>query len=205
MSPRAYRLGLREAAMEATRDRIIEAACQLLTSGGFGVFTIDTVARAADVSRMTVYNQFGSKAGLLEAIFDWVAQRGGVRRLGDAASHPDPEQGLTEFVHGCCALWATNRQVHRRLVGLAAIDLDFEAALQGRERRRSDPVRTLLTRLSERDGRPAPGQLESAVLRVAAVSSFASVDGLAGAQDPAEVADLVGALVRRVLDNLTQV
>jgi len=92
MSPRPYRLGLRETAVEATRGRIIEAACELLASGGFGAFTIDTVARVADVSRMTVYNQFGSKAGLLEAIFDWVAERGDVRRLGEAAGHPDPDQ-----------------------------------------------------------------------------------------------------------------
>ncbi len=54
-----------------TRTPILQAACQLLASGGFSAFTIDTVARAADVSRMTIYNQFGSKAGLLEAIFDW--------------------------------------------------------------------------------------------------------------------------------------
>ncbi len=186
--------------MEATRSRIIEAACQLLTSGGFGAFTIDTVARAADVSRMTVYNQFGSKAGLLEAIFDWVAQRGHVRRLGDAAGHPDPAQGLAEFVRACCALWTSNRTVHRRLVGLAAVDPDIEAALLAREERRAGPVRALLTRLSERDGRPAPRQLEVALQQVMAITSFASVDALAGTRgDPLDVATLVEALVRCAL------
>ncbi len=186
--------------MEATRSRIIEAACQLLTSGGFGAFTIDTVARAADVSRMTVYNQFGSKAGLLEAIFDWVAQRGQVRLLGDAAGYLDPEQGLAEFVRACCALWTSNRTVHRRLVGLAAIDPDIEAALLAREERRAGPVRPLLTRLPERDGRPAPQQLAVALQRVMAITSFASVDALAGTHsDPLDVANLVEALVRCAL------
>lgn len=185
--------------MEATRGRIIEAACELLASGGFGAFTIETVARAADVSRMTVYNQFGSKAGLLEAIFDWVAQRGDVRRLGEAAGHADPDEGLTEFVRACCALWGSNRTVHRRLVGLAAIDPDIEAALRRREERRAGPVRTLLGRLSERDGRPAPEQLDAAVLRVAAVTAFGSVDALAGPRAPADVAGLVDALARCAL------
>ena len=227
MSPRPYRLGLRETAVEATRERIIEAACELLASGGFGAFTIDTVARAADVSRMTVYNQFGSKAGLLEAIFDWVAERGDVRRLGEAAGHPDPDEGLALFVHACCALWASNRAVQRRLVGLAAIDPDFEAALSSREERRAGPVRALLTRLSVppvppppasrgtpptargRDeagggglqGAPQGGGLEAAVQRVMAVTSFSSVDALAGDADPLAVVELVQSLVRCALDH----
>ena len=212
MSPRPYRLGLRETAVEATRGRIIEAACELLASGGFGAFTIDTVARVADVSRMTVYNQFGSKAGLLEAIFDWVAERGDVRRLGEAAGHPDPDEGLALFVHACCALWASNRAVQRRLVGLAAIDPDFEAALSGREERRAGPVRALLTRLSippppASPGTPPTGRgrdhggLEAAVQRVMAVTSFSSVDALAGAGDPLTVVELVQALVRCALDH----
>jgi len=200
MSPRAYRLGLREATVEATRTRILEAACQLLASGGFGAFTIDTVAHAADVSRMTVYNQFGSKTGLLEAIFDWMAQHGGVQRLGEAANHPDPEAGLALFVRGCCALWASNRDVHRRLVGFAAVDPDFEAALLAREQRRAGPVRALVTRLSERDRHPAPNQVETAVQHLMAVTSFATIDALAGPHgDPQAVAELVTALARCAL------
>ena len=196
MSPRPYRLGLREAAREATRSRIIEVACRLLASGGFGAFTIDTVAGAADVSRMTVYNQFGSKAGLLEAIFDWVAQRGDVQRMGNAAGHPDPREGLALFIRACCALWASNRKVHRRLVGLAAIDPDFESALFSREERRAGPVRALLTFMSERDGSPESGQLETAVKVVMALTSFSTVDALAGPDgDPAGVAEPLIALV----------
>ena len=200
MSPRQYRLGLREAAREATRSRIIEVACQLLASGGFGAFTIDTVAGAADVSRMTVYNQFGSKTGLLEAIFDWVAQGGDVQRIGDAAGHPDPQEGLALFVRACCALWASNRKVHRRLVGLAAIDADFESALSRREERRAGPVRAVLAFMSERDGRPESRQLETALQRVMALTSFGTVDALAGPDgDPVAVAEVVLAQVRCAL------
>lgn len=66
MSPRPYRLGQRQAATEKTRARIISAARELLMeSTGYTGFSIDAVARQADVARMTVYHQFGSKIGLL--------------------------------------------------------------------------------------------------------------------------------------------
>src|SRR3954453_6584059 len=74
MSPRPYRLGERESAIQQTRDRIIEAARALLTtSDGITSFSIEAVARQANVARMTVYYQFGSRVGLLEAICDTMA------------------------------------------------------------------------------------------------------------------------------------
>lgn len=200
MSPRPYRLGQRQAAREATRSRITDAAGELLASAGFTSFTIEAVARAADVSPMTIYNHFTSKAGLLEAVFDRVAQQGQVHRLAEAASEPDAYQCLARFVHACCALWASNRIVQRRLVGLAAIDPDFEAALQAREQRRAGAARAVLSRLPGPDGRPNPRQLDAAVGRLMALTSFATVDALAGARgDPVTSAALVEALVRCAL------
>ena len=91
MSPRPYRLGQRRLAAEQTRARVIAAARELLmATGGFAGFTIDAVARQAGVARMTIYNQFGSKAGLLEALFDDLAARGGMEQLPSAFSRPDP-------------------------------------------------------------------------------------------------------------------
>ncbi|MGH2485467.1 MAG: TetR family transcriptional regulator, partial [Ktedonobacterales bacterium] len=52
--PRAYRLGQREAASEQTRSRILDAARELLVAtDGFSAFSIDAVAKRADVARMT--------------------------------------------------------------------------------------------------------------------------------------------------------
>ena len=77
MSPRPYRLGQRQATTDQTRTRILAAARELLAAaGGIAGFTVEAVARHADVSRMTVYYQFGSKAGLLEALFDQLATTG---------------------------------------------------------------------------------------------------------------------------------
>ena len=81
MSPRPYRLGQRQIATEQTRARILAAARELLlTSDTFTGFSIDAVARQADVARMTVYHQFGSKIGLLEALSDSLAAHGGMEQ-----------------------------------------------------------------------------------------------------------------------------
>src|SRR5215469_9146599 len=97
--PRTYRLGLREEASEQTRSRILAAARDLLiATDGFSSFSMEAVARRADVARMTVYHQFGSKIGLLEAICDTLAASGGMEQMASAFSRPDPLDALEEFI-----------------------------------------------------------------------------------------------------------
>ncbi len=82
MNKRPYRLGQRQTATEQTRTRIVFAARELLAApDGVSGFTVDAVAAQSGVARMTVFNQFGSKSGLLEALFDDLAARGLVARL----------------------------------------------------------------------------------------------------------------------------
>ncbi|HEY3620504.1 MAG TPA: helix-turn-helix domain-containing protein, partial [Candidatus Sulfotelmatobacter sp.] len=76
MSPRTYQMGQRQAAANKTRKRILAAARKLLLAKNFSEFTMEAVARAADVSRLTVYYQFDSKVGLLEALYNYIARRG---------------------------------------------------------------------------------------------------------------------------------
>src|SRR2546430_11163673 len=77
MSPRPYRLGRRQPAAQRTRARVLRAARELLTArAGAEPFSVDAVARRAGVARMTVYHQFGSRRGLLEALFDSFAVGG---------------------------------------------------------------------------------------------------------------------------------
>ncbi|MEM7286624.1 MAG: TetR/AcrR family transcriptional regulator [Actinomycetota bacterium] len=49
------------------RDRILTAARPLFAQRGFDNVTVADIAEAAGTSRATVFNQFGSKAGLVEA------------------------------------------------------------------------------------------------------------------------------------------
>ncbi|MEU9506463.1 TetR family transcriptional regulator [Micromonospora sp. NPDC048170] len=51
-----------------TRDSIVEAARTLTVATGWDGVRMGAVARAAGVSRQTVYNEFGTRAGLAEAL-----------------------------------------------------------------------------------------------------------------------------------------
>jgi TetR/AcrR family transcriptional repressor of mexJK operon len=56
------------------RDRILDVATELFLAHGFGVTTIEAVAKGARISKRTFYHRFADKAALFEAV---------VRRLID--------------------------------------------------------------------------------------------------------------------------
>jgi AcrR family transcriptional regulator len=201
MSPRPYRLGQRQAAAEQTRARVIAAARELLSAeGGLPGFTVDAVARQANVARMTVYYQFGSKEGLLEALFDDIAERGQIARLGEAFGLPDPLAALDELIAVFGRFWGSDRLVIRRLRALAALDPDFEKTLQVRDGYRRKAWETIVKRLAEGRVLPAGASISEAVDVLYMLTSFASFDTLAGkARSPEKVVPLVQRLVRAAL------
>ncbi|HEU5098788.1 MAG TPA: helix-turn-helix domain-containing protein [Roseiflexaceae bacterium] len=202
MSPRRYRLGERESTIQQTRDRIIGAARALLTtSDGFTSFSIEAVARQANVARMTVYYQFGSKVGLLEAICDTMAVNGGITQLGDVFRLTDPHELLARYVQMFSQFWDSDRLLSRRLRGLAALDPEFELVIRARDERRRRGAEVLVQRLAERTGRPAPNEKDQNVDLLFTLTSFDTFDTLAGsARACADVAPLVQRLVKLALD-----
>jgi len=201
MSPRPYRFGQRQTAVEQTRARIVAAARALLAApDGFSGFTIDAVAGQAGVARMTVYNQFGSKMGLLEALFDDLAARGLVARLRAAFGRPEPGEALDEVIAAFGGFWHSDRVVIRRIRGLAAIDADFEQAVRARDERRREALRTVLGRFAEKYGQPPPGARDEVTDVLHTLTSFETFDNLAGTtRSPEEVVPLVCRLTRAVL------
>ncbi len=201
MSPRPYRLGQRQAATEHTRARILTAARELLmTSDGFSGFSIDAVARQADVARMTVYHQFGSKVGLLEALSDSLAARGGMEQLANAFRQPDPLDALDEYITVFGRFWQSDRLVTRRLRALSALDPDFEQVVRARDERRREGLRVIVHRLVEKYGRPAPETFDEAVNVLYTLISFECFDTLAGpSRSIEEVSPVVQGLARAAL------
>src|ERR1700704_3298750 len=158
MSPRPYRLGQRQVANEATRGRIVEAARDLLASpDGLGEFTVEAGARQAKVARMTVYYQFGSRAGLLEAIFDDMAARGGMWELPGIFKQPDAVAALSEFTAVFVRFWASQRLIIRRLQVLTALDPELQKVSRDEWRRQG--LQVILGRTAEQLGRPRAGSM----------------------------------------------
>ena len=196
MCPRPYRLGQRQATTEQTRARILTAARELLMAAdGFSGFSIDAVARKADVARMTVYHQFGSKIGLLEALSDSLAAHGGMEHLANAFRRPEPLDALDEYITVFSGFWNSDRLVTRRLRALAALDPDFEQVVRARDERRRQGLRVIAGRLVEKYGRPTPEAFDETVDVLYTLLSFESFDTLAG---PTRSIEEVTPVVRRL-------
>lgn len=185
MSPRPYNSSLRREAAEATRERIVAAAHALLADPvGVSAFTVEAVAKRAGVARMTVYNQFGSKAAVLEALFDWLAVRGGIhgpRGVQTAMAEPDPLDALRVMFLAMARYYSADRTVKRRVHALAALQPDVSQALALREERRRGFIRTLLDRIAESRGTSwSTGRRDELEQLLFALTSFESFDVLAG-------------------------
>ena len=189
MSPRPYRLGQRQALADETRSKILAAARQQLETEDS--FSIDAVARRADVARMTVYYQFGSKRGLLEALFDSLAARGGLRGLPSAFQQVDPSVALEGLIHVFARFWSSDRLVLRRLRAMAALDPELDEVLRERNEGRRQGLRVIVSRLDLRGERK--GKAASDLVDVLfALTSFENFDVLAGPErTPEQVAPLV--------------
>jgi AcrR family transcriptional regulator len=201
MSPRPYNLGRRQESAGQTRTRIVEAARELLmASDGFSGFTMEAVARQAGVARMTVYYQFESKVGLLEAVSDDLARRGQIERLGEAFTQRTALLALDKFIETFARFWGADRVITRRLRALAALDTDFEQVVRERDSWRRSAGRALIGRFATEYGRPPPEQIEQVSDQVFTITSFETFDTLAGPdQTPEEVAPQIMALARVVL------
>ncbi|MFI5052630.1 MAG: TetR/AcrR family transcriptional regulator [Acidimicrobiales bacterium] len=108
MPVRAYRLGRRQPSVDRTRAAILAAARDLLADTPAGMLSVGAVARKAGVSRLTVYNRFGSRAGLLDALAPRLAAV-----AGDLAG--DPKDLLRQRISGACSAWSADPALYRRL------------------------------------------------------------------------------------------
>jgi len=191
MSPRPYRLGQRQVLTDETRSKILEAArAQLETEASF---SIDAVARRADVARMTVYYQFGSRRGLLEALFDSLAARGGLRGLPSAFQQTEPRVALDGLIDVFARFWSSDRLVLRRLRALAALDPELDELLRDRNEGRRQGLRVIVGRL-EFDRDPKGRSASELVDVLFALTSFENFDVLAG---PGRTPEQVTPLVKR--------
>jgi len=198
-SRKPYVSALRTAAANARRERVVAAATRSLREdGGLGGFSLDSVAKAAGVTRLTVYNQFGSRRGLLEAVFDDIAARGRLATIPQALALADPLQGLDAIIERFCAFWSSDEAIGR-LHDAMATDAEFAIALTERNERRRKLLQALMKRLLPADV-PARRRRD-AIDFVHAMTSYPMFRLLGSNRSVGAVAELVKTSCRAVLDD----
>jgi AcrR family transcriptional regulator len=179
MSPRPYQLGKRSAAKEQTRAKIVTAGRDLLAGDAGPVeFSMEAIARRADVSRLTIYYQFESKQGLLDALYDHLAARGGMQHMREVFREYDPLVALATFVRIFIGFWSSDRIVIRRLRGMAAVDPDIEKGIRTRDEWRRNIARKIVERMVERYNLPHLQEQARAADILHMLTSFETFDVL---------------------------
>ena len=156
MATSTYRQNSRAEGVAYTRQRIILAARQLFLSAGFHRVSIETIAARAGVGRTTVFQQFGSKAGLLHAVEQETSSRAGVDELQKALADPDALGSLRAAFEVGCHVWAAERGMFRNLFSLAVIDPEMRAVMTQKDEKRRQLVDALAQQL-QRQHRLRPG------------------------------------------------
>ncbi len=198
---RSYRLGQRQMAVDEKRAKIIKAARELILSErALAGFSVDAVAKQSGVARMTVYNQFGGKIGLLEALFDDLAVRGQIHRLADALQKDEPLDALNNFITAFGHFWAADRMLIKRLHAMTTLDSDMAKAHATRQKGRREGLRVIVERLHEKYKLADDFQLNEVIEILHTLTGFETFDALAGAtRSPEDVVPTVRKLILEVL------
>jgi len=191
----------RRESTDENRQRILAAAREVLTSQPASArFSLEEVARRAGVARMTVYYQFGSLRGLLEALLDSLASAGGMQHLAEAFRQADAGAAIDHFIAVFIGFWESDRLVLRGLGALTTLNPELAAVVEERSGWRRKGARILVERLLKQTGRPRRKEIEEAEDVLFLLTSFVTYDTLAGDNRTRdEVTTLVQRLARRTL------
>src|SRR5579864_368492 len=180
---RSYRLGRRQPTVDRTRASILAAARHLLADRSSHEISAGAIARQAGVSRLTVYNHFGSRAGVFGALAGWPMT---------PARPADPGLGPREAVRlrlaEACRRWSSDTALHRHLAPSGDAG---EAETDG----------VLVERLAAADQLRPGCSIKEAEDVIAAITSFPVFDRLHkdGRRSPAAVAEILMRLAGAIL------
>lgn len=170
MPTRSYRMVERARSVERTRAAILDAAGRLFASERYAHVSLDDIALGAGVSRGTVYHQFGSRQGLIEALTTATEERAGFARVLAAAEQQDPASSLlgtctelVSFVHDTAPLFDNLR-------ALAQLETDLRQMVERKDAARRQLMDEVVSRVARADGLRVPSDRARAI--VAALSSY---------------------------------
>lgn len=175
---RMYHSRKREQAAEHTRLRILEAARSLLSEGSYQDISVDEIAEKSGVARATVYLQFGSKLGVLEATVDYIDRLGLKDLFAAVAGASGPVDALHKAIPLALAFDHANARLFRTFRAQAVSDQDFRAVLQGRLQLRRQDIKRVIEWL-RREGKLTDGwSVDEAADYVVTITGFHVYDEL---------------------------
>jgi AcrR family transcriptional regulator len=132
-------------------EHVLEAAERLIKEGAFHAATMDELAAAAGVSRATVFNRFGSKLGVLEALFTRGMEGPEMVAIQEALALEDPVAALDAVVGAGCAIWEVCGYVVLQLQAVGVLEPEAAALVdRQRDEQRAD-LEVLTRRLAKAD------------------------------------------------------
>ncbi|HXD69364.1 MAG TPA: helix-turn-helix domain-containing protein [Gaiellales bacterium] len=176
-----------------TRERVVAAVRDLLREGSFHEATVEQVATRAGMSRATLYQHFGSRLGLVDAICETFDANPALVAIRGTVHDADLSTALDRAIAHTVGFWASEEAVLDPLYGAAAVD-PAAADLVARQRAdRRGELAHLLGRLDEarrlRPGLP-PAEALGILLVLTSFEAFRELRRLAGLDEPAVTATL---------------
>ncbi|MDX1660121.1 MAG: TetR/AcrR family transcriptional regulator [Nitriliruptorales bacterium] len=117
-----------------TRERILEAARGIILEEGFGELSLERVAERAGVVRATIYYQFGSRAGLLEALVGAAEERGEVHKTREE------DHTVRDLFNRVIRIWEDDADVIRGFLTMAVADEQARAVVDRHQRGRRQRI-----------------------------------------------------------------
>ncbi|MET8649888.1 TetR/AcrR family transcriptional regulator [Nocardia aurea] len=177
MGTRRYEQVVRADAAEQTRRRILDAVGEQLRAAPTEPVSLEKVARAAKVSRSTIYVDFGSRAGLFDTFVMDLYERTGLRELSAAVAADDPREHLREALAAAGRMKSRDLDIYRVLHAMDRIDPSSAAeAVRAMEEDRRGGVTHLANRLASAGLLREDVSVDWAVDVLWTLSSFESLD-----------------------------
>jgi AcrR family transcriptional regulator len=134
----------------AVRGRILREAWAMIEAGRLDDLTMGAVAKAAGVSRQTVYVQFGSRAGLLvQMVRERDAVNPRAERVAAAIASPDPVAALVAFTRELGGWWQDIDPIAQALFAASLTDAAARAAWEDRMAHLHEFTDAVVERLTE--------------------------------------------------------
>ncbi len=173
--PRSYELKQRAQASAETRERVALAAWELLAASPAD-FSMDALAAAAQVSRATLFNLFGSKSKALAAAFQQFSHAHRMDDLSKELAAKTPQLATRRFASAFVGFFAEHQAVLTRVRAHAALDPAIGEVVAERELRRQAGLRYLLQRHAQAATIALPKRSEAeSVSCLAAMCTFEAV------------------------------